>query len=49
MIGEDIEALPDELSSMGDDSDIQVVKLMEVGAVFGRRRRFGKPAGAKYV
>ena len=48
-IGEDIETLPDELSSAGDDSDIEVVELMEVGAGFGGEEAIWKPASSKYV
>ena len=48
-IGEDIETLPDELSSAGDDSDIEVVELMEVGAGFGSEEAIWKPASSKYV
>ena len=48
-IGEDIETLPDELSSAGDDSDIEVVELMEVDAGFGGEEAIWKPASSKYV
>ena len=48
-IGEDIETLPDELSSAGDDSDIEVVELMEVDAGLGGEEAIWKPASSKYV
>jgi len=50
-VGEDIETLPDELSSGGEDSDIEVVELVEIdgGAGGGNEEAMWRPASSKYV
>ena len=50
-VGEDIETLPDEPSSGGEDSDIEVVELVEIdgGAGGGNEEAMWRPASSKYV
>ena len=52
-VGEDVETLPDELpSSGGEDSDIEVVELVEIeprGAGGGDEEAMWRPASSKYV
>ena len=50
-VGEDVETLPDEPSSGGEDSDIEVVELVEIdgGAGGGNEEAMWRPASSKYV